>query len=134
MDPRGGPAGSPPAARAPAPPIRLDAGIVAHNEERSVGIAIDSLRAQALPANVAWGTIWVVASGCTDRTEAIVAERSARDPRVRLLAQPVRRGKAAALKEVFRRARGEGLVLLNADARAAPDAVGGSDVWINRGP
>ena len=127
MDPRGGPAGPPPAPRAPAPPdappIRLDAGIVAHNEERSVGIAIDSLTAQALPADVAWGTIWVVASGCTDRTEAIVAERSARDPRVRLLAQPVRRGKAAALKEVFRRARGEGLVLLNADARAAPDAV-----------
>ncbi len=121
----GTPAPSPAGAAPPGgrPIRRLDAGIVAHNEERSVGLAIDSLLGQLLPPGVEWGTIWVVASGCDDATERVVAERSSRDPRVRLLSEPVRRGKACALQLVFGRARGDGLVLLNADALATPGAV-----------
>lgn len=105
---------------AAAPTVRLAAGVVAYNEVRNIRTALLSLLDQELPPGVAWGTIWVVASGCTDGT----AEAARRvDPRVEVLEEPVRRGKSAALLEVFRRARGDFLVLLNADARAGPGAV-----------
>jgi hypothetical protein len=45
------------------------------------------------------------------------------DPRLGLVVEPERRGKAAALCEVLRRAEGDALVLLNSDAEAMPGAV-----------
>ncbi|EQD35440.1 secreted protein containing Glycosyl transferase, family 2 domain protein, partial [mine drainage metagenome] len=62
-------------------------------------------------------------AGATTPRRAWSRSGPPRDPRVRLVSQPVRRGKAFALQEVFRRARGDWLVLLNADAVAAPGAV-----------
>jgi glycosyltransferase involved in cell wall biosynthesis len=102
---------------------RIAAGIVAYNDEPTVGNAVRSLLDQRLPTGVDWNRIWVVASGCTDRTVARVREIEAADPRVRLVEEPIRRGKAAALAEVLARAEGDAAVLLNGDARAAPDAV-----------
>jgi Glycosyl transferase family 2 len=104
-------------------PLWLDAGIVAFNEEATVGAAIDSLLGQTLPAGVRWGNLWVVTSGCTDRTDQIVSSRAARDPRVRLLSEPDRRGKSHALVQVLEHARGDAVVLLNSDAVAEPGAV-----------
>ena len=105
----------------PPPPERiLVGGIPAFNEEHRVARAIRSLLDGPLPEGFRWGTIWVAASGCSDRT----AERArATDPRVRVIEQPVRLGKASGLREIFRRAEGEYLVLLNADATAEREAV-----------
>ncbi|HZY70615.1 MAG TPA: glycosyltransferase [Thermoplasmata archaeon] len=100
--------------------VRLAAGVVAYNEAGNIRAALRSLLDQELPAGARWGTIWVVASGCTDGTAE--AARTV-DPRVEVLEEPVRRGKSAALVEVFRRAQGDYLVLLNADARAEPGAI-----------
>ncbi len=103
---------------------RIDAGIVAHNEEATVRDSLRSLLDQTLPSNVAWGTFWVVASGCTDRTVEIVEEVRATEPRVHLVNEPARRGKSRAIVEVLERARGEAVVLLNSDAVAEPGSVG----------
>jgi glycosyltransferase involved in cell wall biosynthesis len=109
----------------PAPSLRtLAAGIVAHNEERSLPGAVRSLVDQRLPEGVGWGEIWVVASGCTDATVPVARALAAQDARIRLLVEPDRGGKARAVGEVMRRARGDALVLLNSDARAEPGAVG----------
>ncbi len=102
---------------------RLAGGIVAHNEERSIERAIRSLLTQALPEGTEWTGLWVVASGCTDGTVAEARRVAAEDPRVVVLVEPERRGKAHALAEVFRHAEGDGVVLLNADAEAEPNAV-----------
>ncbi|MDE1820480.1 MAG: glycosyltransferase [Euryarchaeota archaeon] len=110
----------------PPPPVlphRLVGGVVAHNEEGHIGRSLRSLLSQTLPSGIAWDTIWVVASGCTDRTVEEAQEVAASDPRIKVLVEPDRRGKAAALAEVLARADGRWLVLLNGDAYAELGAV-----------
>jgi glycosyltransferase involved in cell wall biosynthesis len=110
-------------AKPPRTPTVLSAGIVAHNEERNLEAAVRSLLDQDLPEHTAWESIWIVASGCTDGTVAVAEYLARDDPRVRVLIEPERMGKAHALREVFVRARGSALVLLNADARAEGGAI-----------
>jgi glycosyltransferase involved in cell wall biosynthesis len=95
-------------------------GVVAYNEERRIATALRSLLDQDLPPGFVWNQVWVVASGCTDRTAEIARSL---DSRVRVLEEPERRGKANALLEVFSHAKGDYLVLLNGDARAVPGAL-----------
>ncbi|MGA8605020.1 MAG: glycosyltransferase family 2 protein [Thermoplasmata archaeon] len=104
-------------------PLTLAAGIVAYNEEPHLRTAVRSLIDQKLPEGVDWGEIWVVASGCTDRTVEIAHALAEEEPRVRVVVEPDRGGKARALRQVFQRASGDALVLLNSDARAEPGAV-----------
>lgn len=114
-------------AYSPVPPAMgrlVSAGILAHNEEGAVQASIRSLLDSELPPGYAWSAIWVVASGCTDRTVERIEEIGRSDPRVRVVVEPERTGKARAIAEVFRRTRTDWLVLLNADARARPGAVG----------
>jgi glycosyltransferase involved in cell wall biosynthesis len=105
------------------PTIDLAGGVVAYNERGLIAGAIASLLSQTLPENAAWNAITVVVSGSTDGTEAVVRDLAVSDPRIELVVQPVREGKSAAIAEVFRRARGDYLVLLNGDAHADPGAV-----------
>lgn len=102
---------------------RIDGGVVAYNDELRVERAVRSLLSQELPQGVNWGRIWLVASGCTDRTVDIGQRLSVEDPRVHVVIEPERRGKASAIREVLRRASGESLVLLNSDAVAETGAV-----------
>ncbi|MGI0139975.1 MAG: glycosyltransferase [Thermoplasmata archaeon] len=104
-------------------PLDLVGGIVAHNEEGNIQAAIGSLLGQELGGSARWLELWVVASGCTDRTIERVREFARIDPRVRLIERPTRSGKAHALNEIFERARGDLLVLLNGDACAEPGAL-----------
>lgn len=103
--------------------LDLVGGVVAYNEERRLASAVESLLAQKLPPGARWRTIWIVVSGCTDRTPEVAEQLATRHPEVQVLYEPERRGKASALGEVFRAARGDFLVLLNADAAASPGAV-----------
>ena len=105
------------------PTKSLAGGVVAHNEEATIERALVSLLGQKLPEGVEWTRVWVVASGCTDRTVEIARAFAARDGRVSVVDEPKRTGKAQALREVLRRAEGEALVLLNSDAEAEPGAV-----------
>jgi len=104
-------------------PCTLAAGIVAYNEEHHLRSAVRSLVDQELPDGVDWGEIWIVASGCTDRTVEIAHSLAEEEPRIRVVVEPDRGGKARALRQVFQRASGDALVLLNSDARAEPGAV-----------
>ena len=76
--------------------MRVVAGITALNEERTIGPLLERLLA-ARPGGKPIEEIVVVSSACRDRTDEIVRGVSARDPRVTLIAEPVRRGKAAAI-------------------------------------
>jgi len=109
---------------APRPTARLiTGGIVAHNDERRIARSIRSLLSQELPPGAQWGRIWVVASGCSDRTVEIARSFTVDEPRLGVVVEAERRGKAAAIREVLRRAEGDYLVLLNSDAAAAPGSV-----------
>jgi glycosyltransferase involved in cell wall biosynthesis len=101
----------------------LSGGVVAFNERRRLASAVRSLLSQQLPPDCEWGEIHVVVSGSTDGTDAVARSLAETDSRIRTVIEPSRNGKSAAIAEVFRRARGDYLVLLNGDAEAAPGAV-----------
>ncbi len=76
--------------------MRVVAGVTACNEERTIGPLLERLLA-ARPGGMPIEKIVVVSSACRDRTDEIVSDLAAGDPRLSLIAEPVRRGKAAAI-------------------------------------
>jgi poly-beta-1,6-N-acetyl-D-glucosamine synthase len=91
-------------------------GVMAYNEEASIAASIESILAQAQqPTECAIDELIVVASGCEDRTVAIVAEIAERDRRVRVIEQPQREGKASAINLFLAAARSPVLVMVSAD-------------------
>jgi len=95
---------------------------MAHNEERNVGRLLERLLAQELQS-VRIREIIVVASGCTDGTEKEAGEFAARDARVRLISEPERRGKSAAINVFLAESSAPLCVVVCADTLPAPDAI-----------
>lgn len=92
--------------------------IPARNEERNIDAAIASVVSEEHSV----GEIIVFDDGSTDRTEEIVRRWSARDIRVRLVRGDGTLphgwvGKTNALERLFREARGEWVVFMDADVR-----------------
>lgn len=97
-------------------------GIMAYNEEANIARTLRAVLAQS-GLSVRVQEIIVVASGCTDRTEAIVAEMMRDEPRIRLCVQEKREGKASAINLFLKQARSPLLILLGADTVPAQHAV-----------
>jgi len=94
--------------------IACSIGIMVYNEEANIGGMLEALVSQRT-AKVALTEIVVVASGCTDHTESIVQGWARRDPRIRLMVQPRREGKASAINQFLPQAREKIVVLCSAD-------------------
>jgi cellulose synthase/poly-beta-1,6-N-acetylglucosamine synthase-like glycosyltransferase len=94
-------------------------GLMAYNEEANVASALRSVLAQR-GAHVRLHSVTVVASGCTDATVPRAREAAGDDPRVRVLEQARREGKAAAITAFLATVRDADLVaLVGADTRLA---------------
>ncbi|MGI0155390.1 MAG: glycosyltransferase [Thermoplasmata archaeon] len=96
---------------------------MAFNEELRLGAGLASLLSQTLPPGWRWGTVWVVVSGSTDRTVEVAERIALEEPRLRVIVEAERGGKSRALAQILQRARGDALLLMNADARARPGSV-----------
>jgi len=94
----------------------------------------ESLSTQVLPSGFLLKEILVVASGCTDGTERVVEDWAEREPRLGLIPEAERSGKASALNAILARFRGDILVLVNADARLLPGALSQLLGAFDRGP
>ena len=94
--------------------VACSVGIMAYNEEANIADAIDSILRQELTSSQIAELI-VVASGCDDRTVPIVSEIADRDPRVRLIEQPQREGKASAINLFLAAATSPVLLMVSAD-------------------
>jgi cellulose synthase/poly-beta-1,6-N-acetylglucosamine synthase-like glycosyltransferase len=94
--------------------LNCSIGIMAHNEEANIEQLLDALLAQRLSV-CSIKEIFVVASGCTDRTEEIARDYSRKDERINLLVQENREGKASAINLFLSQAQGEIIVLESAD-------------------
>ncbi len=103
-------------------PIRCSVGITAHNEEANIGQLLEAIRNQRVH-QVEISEIIVVASGCTDRTEDIVREQAAQDPRVQLFVQEKREGKTSAINVFLANAREKICVLESGDTLPHEDAI-----------
>jgi biofilm PGA synthesis N-glycosyltransferase PgaC len=94
--------------------VACSAGIMAYNEEANIADAIGTILGQELRSSHIAELI-VVASGCEDATVAIVSEIAERDPRVRLIEQPQREGKASAINLFLAAAGSPVLLMVSAD-------------------
>jgi poly-beta-1,6-N-acetyl-D-glucosamine synthase len=94
--------------------IGCSVGIMAYNEEANIADAIGAILGQELTAGHIAELI-VVASGCEDRTVPIVSDIASRDPRVRLIEQTRREGKASAINLFIGAATSPVLLMVSAD-------------------
>lgn len=94
--------------------------ITAYNEEQNIAQLIRAILAQHL-STATMVELVVVCSGCTDATVPLVQAAMARDPRIRLIVQDLRLGKAAAVNAYFReRAPVDFIVISSADILPQP--------------
>lgn len=105
-----------------APSLYCSVGVTAYNEEANIGRLLEALLAQNL-RTVVISEIIVIASGCTDNTVPIVESYLARDPRIKLLVQPQREGKTAAINLFLAHAHEAICVLESGDTLPDADAV-----------
>jgi poly-beta-1,6-N-acetyl-D-glucosamine synthase len=96
------------------PELECSVGVMAYNEEANIAYALDSILGQKLTSKQVREII-VVASGCEDRTPAIVADIATRESRVRLIEQERREGKASAINLFIGAAKCPVLVMVSAD-------------------
>jgi hypothetical protein len=96
------------------PAVDCSVGIMAYNEEANIADALDSILGQRLTVGRV-AEVVVVASGCEDRTAAIVADIARHDPRLRLIEQERREGKASAINLFIQAAQSGLLVMVSAD-------------------
>src|SRR5262245_10401500 len=95
---------------------------MAYNEWRNIRALLEGLIAQRT-RSCRLSEIVVVASGCTDDTESITQQVARRDPRIRLLTQPRREGKARAINLFLRNCSTDFCVLASGDTLPANDVI-----------
>jgi len=103
---------------------QLSVVLPAHNEERAIGRVLDEL-VEVLSAEPLRYEILVVDDGSTDATARLAEEFAAgcwQCP-VRVVRMPERRGAGAARKEGIRQARGDVVVMLDADGSYSPHSI-----------
>ena len=87
---------------------------MAYNEEANIADAIETILGQQVSSGQIAELI-VVASGCEDGTAEIVARFARHNPRIRLIEQKRREGKASAINLFITAARSPILVMVSAD-------------------
>ncbi len=103
--------------------MRVAVGILAYNEEANIAASIEAVRAQSGPHLEAL-EVWVVASGCTDRTVIRAEAAASADSRVRIVAQARREGKAAAIGTLLHLVRERDVIVLaNGDGQPEAGAI-----------
>ncbi len=94
--------------------IEYSVGIMAYNEEANIARTLEAILNQT-HAKTALSEVIVVASGCTDNTVAVVETMMATEPRIQLLVQAQREGKASAINLFLQQAHSPILVMVGAD-------------------
>lgn len=98
--------------------------IPAYNEAESIAPLLDEIRSVCDGHGISYEAI-VIDDGSTDATFERVREANARDPRVHGVRFRRNSGKAAALAEGFRRARGRSIITMDADLQDNPSEIPG---------
>lgn len=104
--------------------LAVSVGVMAYNEERNIAHVLRAITSQKLTSGKL-AEIVVVASGCTDRTVDIVREAMTKEPRIQLIVQDMRLGKAAALNAYLRERspQADVIVLTSADVVPQPGSL-----------
>jgi hypothetical protein len=100
----------------PRPPLSCSVIVPCHNEEGNIEQC-----ARRVPDMGTWTEVVFVDDGSTDGTREQVRRVMQDDPRVRLITFDKNRGKANAVRAGFEAARGDVLVILDADMAVMPE-------------
>ena len=100
---------------------QLAIGVMAFNEEGNIARLLDSILKQTAFENI--NRVVVIASGCTDRTCAIVERYAAEHPKIQLVPEPERGGKVRAINTFFALASEPILLVSSADLIYEPQTV-----------
>ena len=99
----------------PSPRV-VTVGIAVYNEAAELRERVANIVAQEVPFQI---ELIIASDGSTDETDSIAADLAWTDPRVRIVSLP-RGGTTAAQNAIFSAARGEVIVLTDAETRFAP--------------
>jgi len=102
--------------------LRVSIGICAYNEGKNIGKLIENLLRQPI-GNHELTEIIVVASGCTDKTVPVVQTWCNENRKVKLIVEPKRNGKVAAINKLLRTVKGDILIHVSADLFLFQDAL-----------
>lgn len=94
--------------------ISYTVGVMAYNEEANIKRTLQAILEQN-STQTCLAEVIVVASGCTDNTVPIVEEMMKFDPRIQLIVQERREGKASAINLFLQQANSPVLVMVGAD-------------------
>jgi len=101
--------------------FNISIGICVYNEEKNIRSLLNSLLNQKTANTIK--EIFVISSACTDRTDEIVENEFSKNPKIILLKQEKREGKASAINLFLKHASGEILVLESGDTIPAEDTI-----------
>lgn len=96
--------------------MKLSVVMPCYNEERTIREITRQVLAQPFDIE-----LLIVDDGSTDATRSILEELAAGDPRVRVILQPKNCGKGAALRRGFQEARGDIVIVQDADLEYDPN-------------
>lgn len=100
----------------------ISVGVFAHNEEATLEACVDSILEQRIGGTLL--EVLIVSSGSSDATDSIAQRLAGRDPRVRVLPEPRRDGKARAINRYLSHAvRADRVALVSADVVLADGAL-----------
>jgi poly-beta-1,6-N-acetyl-D-glucosamine synthase len=101
--------------------LRVSACVTAHNEERNIRKLLRSVLAQKLGCHTLTEVV-VVASGCTDATATEVLDMAKQEPRLKLIVQDARLGKASAINAYGRERspQADAVAIISADLILQP--------------
>jgi len=95
-------------------PLKCSIGIMAYNEAKNLPVLMRALERQKLK-DVVIDEILIISSGSTDNTNEVAQKAMKKNPKVQLLTESKRSGKATAINIFLESARNEILVLESAD-------------------
>ncbi len=98
--------------------MNLSLGIMAYNEVANIGALLEAVLEQEL-TQFRLTEIYVVSSASSDGTDEIVKEYEKKDQRIKLIVQKEKKGKASAINEFLKVAKGEILIVESGDTRPA---------------
>jgi glycosyltransferase involved in cell wall biosynthesis len=101
---------------------QLTVGICAYNEGKNIGNLLSQIQNQKLESG-SIKEVLVVSSGSSDETDSIVGSESKKDPRIKLIKEPERRGKSSAVNLISKNACGDIIVLSGADLHLEEDTL-----------
>lgn len=95
--------------------IYFTVGAPTYNEAKNIGKFFEAVQNQSLPNYFVLKELIVIASGCTDDTVNIIKKHQHKDKRIRLITQPKREGKVAAVNILLREAKTKLFILQSTD-------------------